>query len=348
MGLKVLIRVDRVAAILAGCDCYGELIADIDPAELNLDERQALAQAPEHHGMTDLTAPFPPPGNYPAPPETATPDVHAWLRWRIKCANLYERACKAQLAKWDQEAETYIAYWSQQPLERFITKDWPAIYYTAALPNHHGDGPPLPESDAMAARARIETALADKLNDAHALADKRNRAAERHKLQRETDRTAAQIRRAEQLAAWVNEYMDDNARARFKLNLLPEDEILDAIRAAAYRSLDEFPRYRKIRFNDVDHSERCSGSQSLDCDTDDAKHLTAAQFELYRQIETKAPPGAKLKALVHSCACESCNAGLIRRSVQVVIPVGELLFSREYALDGNTAAIDFDTDGDHN
>lgn len=331
--MKVMIRVDRVAAILAGRDCYGDLIAELDPRELNLDERDALACAPEQHGVTDLTAPFPAPGSYPAPPETATPDVRAWLRWRIKCRRIHEHALTEQRALWHAQADAYIAYWAEQPAERFIRKDWPAIYFSAALPSGDPNAPPLPEREASEAFARIEAALGAKLDEARELAEQRNRDMEKAKAKAAARRQASQQRRAAQLAEWVETRMDDNARARFKLNLLPEDEILDAIRASAYEPLDSFERYRKIRFGDISHGELCLDGQSLDCDTDDARHLSAEQFERFRAIESAAPANAKLKALIHSCACETCNAGLIRRSVQVVIPVGELLFSREYALE---------------
>lgn len=331
--MKVMIRVDRVAAILAGCDCYGDLIAEVDPRDFNLDERNALALAPEQHGITDLTAPFPAPGHYPTPPETATPDVKAWLRWRIKCARIHEHARAEQQAEWKAQADAYITYWGSQPAERFIRKDWPAIYYSAALPSSDGAEPTLPDRDASDELQRIEEALSDKLDQARELAEQRNRDMEKHKSQAAARRQASQQRRAKQLASWVANNMDDNARARFKLNLLPEDEILDAIRAAAYQSLDQFERYRKIRFDDIQHGDLCIDGQSLDCDTDEAKHLSADQFDRFRAIEAAAPAEAKLKALIHSCACETCNAGIIRRSVQVVIPVGELLFSREYALD---------------
>jgi hypothetical protein len=337
--MKVMIRVDRVAAILAGCDCYGDLIAEVDPRELNLDERNVLALAPEQRGITDLTAPFPTPGDYPNPPETATPDVRAWLRWRIKCARIHEQAQQEQQAQWRAAAETYIDYWTQQPAEHFIRKDWPAIYYSAALPS--GDGataPKLPEREASEAWQRIEQALSDKLAEARELAEQRNREMEQQKAQAAARRQASQQRRTRQLSAWVTNHMDENAKARFKLNLLPEDEILDAIRAAVYEPLDGFERYRKIRFDDIRHGDLCLSGQSLDCDTDEARHLSAAQFERFRAIEAAAPDHAKLKALIHSCACETCNAGLIRRSVQVVIPVGELLFSREYALDPSPPA----------
>jgi hypothetical protein len=340
--MKVMIRVDRVAAVLAGCDIYGDLIAEVDPRELNLDERNALAFAPEQHGVTDLTAPLPTPGSYPAPPETATPDIRAWLRWRIKCARIHELALIQQRAEWKAQADAYLRYWTQQPPERFIRKDWPAIYYSAALPAGDVEAPPLPERDATEELARIEQVLAEKLDEARELAEQRNRDMEKQKAQAAARRQASQQRRTQQLAAWVENHMDDNARARFKLNLLPEDEILDAIRAAAYEPFDGLERYRKIRFDDITHGDLCLEGQSLDCDTDEAKHLSAEQFERFRAIEAAAPEGAKLKALIHSCACETCNAGTIRRSVQVVIPVGELLFSREYALDsgGQTAPAD--------
>jgi hypothetical protein len=335
--MKVLIRVDRVAAILAGCDCYGDLIADINPADFNLDERHALAQAPENQGITDLTAPFPLPGQYPAPPETAMPDVRAWLRWRMKCQKIHQRTLAHYQAQQDQIVQHYIDYWLQQPLEHFVVKQWPAIDFSVMLPSGHPgrDEAVLPDADQDELMERIYTALASKLAEAQLLAEQWNQQAFKNRQEEEAHRQQTLVRRAQQLAQWVENNMDENAQARFKLHLLSEDEILDAMRDRIYQAFDDLQRYRKIRFEDLQHHAYCQKPCGLDCETDEANYLTAAQFEIYQHIQQRLPKGAQIKPLIHSCACERCHVGLIRRGVQVMIPFGEFVFSREYALDGN-------------
>jgi hypothetical protein len=115
--------------------------------------------------------------------------------------------------------------------------------------------------------------------------------------------------------------------------LLAEEEVLDAIREQAYAPLADFPRYRKIRYNDIEHTEECYGESALDCDTEAAGSLSAAEYDLWVAIERAAPQGAELSALAHSCTCRACEAGLIRKSVRVTLEVGELAFTREYALE---------------
>jgi hypothetical protein len=108
--------------------------------------------------------------------------------------------------------------------------------------------------------------------------------------------------------------------------------VIDVIRAAAYAPLDGFPRYSKIKLGDLDHGDECSEYGELECETTAAEALTADEFEVYQRIEAAAPAGATLEALAHACTCSACEAGLIRRSVKVAITVGELAFTREYAL----------------
>jgi hypothetical protein len=114
--------------------------------------------------------------------------------------------------------------------------------------------------------------------------------------------------------------------------LLPEQEVLDAIRSETYAVLDAFPRYRKIRLEDIPHTDACYGDGTLDCETTAADGLCADEYDVYAEIGKAAPAGARLEALVHACTCSACEAGLIRRSLRVVVQVGELIFSREYAL----------------
>ena len=51
--MKVRVHVDREASILEGRDTYGDVVVDLDPSTLTAAQRQALADAPEMHGVTD-------------------------------------------------------------------------------------------------------------------------------------------------------------------------------------------------------------------------------------------------------------------------------------------------------
>jgi hypothetical protein len=343
--MQVKIRIDRAAAIRAGRDSFGDTIVTVNPSDLTPDEREALLAAPVTAGAEQI--PDLPnasgnvwPGKYPEPPALADADdglavVKAWLAWRAACKVERARvAAEAQaqeaaaLAKAMTDAEQYVSYWRDQPAERFTR--WAA---GDGMPRGTADEPVPPwvtlngnsEPERM-----VKEALAGKLAEAREILAARKLEQEEAKAKAEQAKAESDARRAAQLEAWVRDHGSENQQGRFKLGLLPEQEVLDAIRSESYSSLDAFQRYRKIRLDDLDHGEECYEG-ALDCETEPANALSAAEYDAFAEIQKAAPAGATLEALAHSCTCSSCGAGLIRRSVRVGLKVGELTFSREYA-----------------
>ena len=115
--------------------------------------------------------------------------------------------------------------------------------------------------------------------------------------------------------------------------MLPEDEVIDAIRADAWSAalLDTLPRYQRIQWDDLDHGEDCYESlvSDLECDTTPAESLSEGEFSAYVRLRDEAPPNAEVTTLVHSCVCQ-CGAELQRKSFQVALTVGAFRFTREY------------------
>ena len=174
------------------------------------------------------------------------------------------------------------------------------------------------------------------------IAKKRNEQARVEREQREllareaAASRAAQLeddkaRRQAQIDTWVAEHGSANQQGRHALGLLPEQEVLDAIRSTAYAGLDQFARYDRIEVADLPHEDGCYQSD-LDCETEPAEDLSAEEYDRFQAIREAMPEGGTITALDHSCVCTDCGAALVRSSAKVMITVGAICFSREYAL----------------
>jgi hypothetical protein len=183
-----------------------------------------------------------------------------------------------------------------------------------------------------AALAFARDALADRISEAVAILEERRRLRVEEAKAAEIAAKEAEARRLAQQDDWVRDHGTPNQQGRHSLGLLPESEVIDGIRGAAYAALDGFPRYSKIRMGDIGHEDDCGGFGELSCATSPAGALTASEYDAYTAIQEAAPAAAELEALAHACSCSECHATSVRRSVRVAIKVGELAFSREYAL----------------
>lgn len=243
----------------------------------------------------------------------------------------------------EEAAQRYIAAAMDVPIEEFrgARKEyvsargrWVPLPGLPSIEAHNGDlDLARSHTDVW---SEIKRALAEQLEQSRALIEAEqcaidNAAVEAEAAAREEEAKALALR-TEQIAAWVRDNGNENQQARFKRNLLPEDEVIDAIREQAYADLESFPRYRKIRGNELPHTDECYQEYALDCATDDATALTAAEFEVGQRIEAVCP-GAVFEYVAHRCTCEHCEATLERRSLRVKITVGVFTFTREYALE---------------
>jgi hypothetical protein len=325
----------------------------IHPGELTPEEREILLAAP----LTPFPDQYPDltnaggntyPGKYPPPPDLADAvdalaAVRAWLAWRGACQTEKKRVTAEEAAKEAlaakvamDHAQTYVAYWREQPVERFFSLPWPPdrgpISPYVELPaGREGEPGRAPLERHRAAMAFAQAELADRISEAVAILEERRRLRVEEAKAAEIAAKEAEARRLAQMDDWVRDHGTPNQQGRYSLGLLPESEVIDAIRGAAYAALDGFPRYSKIRMADIDHDDDCGGFGELSCATSPAAALTASEYDAYTAIQEAAPADAELEALAHACTCSECHASVVRRSVRVVIRVGELTFSREYA-----------------
>jgi hypothetical protein len=198
-----------------------------------------------------------------------------------------------------------------------------------------------------AATAKRAAADAEKIIAAeNCAAEVAARAAAEERYQALCAQIAELQRRKDQIDTWVSERGSDNQRKRHELGLLPEKEILDAMRGAAFSSLDSFPRYAKLSKSDIDCI--CEERVNEAFDVSPASEATAAEFEALDAIATAVRadhPNAAVTLLDHSAWCKDCYdkeddgkmtnrdvRTLHRKSVRVEITVGALTFSREYAV----------------
>ena len=336
--MKVRISIPREIAIRAGSELYGSQVVDVSLSDLTADERAVLADSTEYKGAIDLTIGIHQPALFSAPQiplaDGPLPAVRAWIKavqefralmaQKAKEQKAEEEARRARAAEeTDRKCSEYQAYWAEHlagPVG--AVKRW---HETDGIRLPIGDraAPDLP-SYATAVTAALYAALEPLVVDYY----ERERA---EVERRKAERKAAEQRRADQLAAWVDEHMDANAQGRFALGMLPEPEILDSMRAAAFASLDGMERYARIYVDDIEHAEECCGEPNLSCETTDARDLTADEYERLSQIRDRAPEGAVITCRRHACTCDYCGETLRRLGIHVALTVGEIDFSREYA-----------------
>lgn len=338
--MKVIVNVDRTTAIKAGSDCFGAVTLDLDLSALSPEDRAIVAEAPTIGGVADLTGSFrAESGDCPRRPVTSQPDPEAWIAWRREMAAWIRKRDVEAREQMERELAAYLAWAREQPVEAFLLHNYSTSgLAVVGLANPGLGGPRLPSAPiglnmplADTPERRAKAALREQMDAAAVLLEERKAQAAERRAAQEAEKNAAANRRRDQLAAEVRDHMDDNAQGRYRLGLLPEAEVLDSMRARLYAGLDRFPRYVKLREGDIDHEEHCYGDAGMTCETLPADGIDAEQFERYREIEAEMPD-AVLAALVHVCTCDRCAGEARSTSVRVELRVGELTFSREYAL----------------
>lgn len=155
------------------------------------------------------------------------------------------------------------------------------------------------------------------------------------RIQRET--AEKEERKAAQVAKWVAEKGTDNQKKRAALNLLPEKEILDAMRDEVFAPLAEFSRYGKLTRSDVPCWCEDEDAPHAKFGAKDADSATAEQFSAMEKISDLIP-GATVTLRVHRGWCMECetpdgeDGNVERHSIKVAVTVGDFDFTREYAV----------------
>jgi len=162
---------------------------------------------------------------------------------------------------------------------------------------------------------KIKDALKKRQAEETAKAEAEKKAAE-EKAQRKTA----------QIVKWVKNHGTRSQKDRLKENLLPETEIIDAIRSETYAPLDEWPRYKKLTASDVCDCEYeyCD----VDFDVADKELATKEEFSQFQEIK-KLMPKAIVELREHTGESKNCKNTIHRTGFMVRMTVGEFEFSRE-------------------
>lgn len=132
-----------------------------------------------------------------------------------------------------------------------------------------------------------------------------------------------------QIAAWVAANGTGSQAKRLAVGLLPDDEIINLIREAAYKPLENRPRFEKLspKAVCVCGYETCK----VDFEVDDAETATEQEFIEMEEIQ-KLLPAAKVLLRVHQGRGSECEGIKERKSIKVALTVGAFVFTREYAV----------------
>ena len=366
--VRAWINVDRSMAVLAGKSEFGLKLVDIDVAALSEEHRKTLVGL---SGKSPSTQD--PPGFWLNGPDIGDARVADGTMESIRLLLDAAEEVKAKKASGLREKlEKGVAGYLAASVEKLV-KEWHGnvdyrslpgglrfwevrkdINYALDIYDHEAEAAVLADPRIAGKRAEVESACeahnAEVTERARAMfreQDERARLNEEAAARKKAEEAAAAARRKAQLDAWVAEHGSDNQRKRHELSLLPEEEILDCIRSAAFASLEELPRYQKLRKQDIDCVCQCEGPDP-DFQVKPATRATAEEFDRMEEIHAAIKahhPEATVVLLDHEAWCKRCwehdddgnDTGqdvrtVHRKAVRVEIKLGELTFSREYAV----------------
>jgi hypothetical protein len=189
------------------------------------------------------------------------------------------------------------------------------------------EGIPLVVRDEYAAhRAQLQS-----------IADQRNADAAREAAEREATKRRECAEQRANIVAWIVEHGSASMKAREAERLLPEKELLDAVREWLFAPLADFARYERLDDGDARHADDCYTGAPIVYQTEDADELTEDEYErlgALRAVARWLAEPAEVQAREHRVMCKQrgCPAETLRRSVLVSIDWNGYPLSREYAL----------------
>lgn len=321
--MKAKINVDQNTALQAGKDTYGDIVIDFDPAELSPAQRAEIAtccldndKAYDVSYVQDSL-----PGIYID--KIACADVTALI------SILDERIAKKSEAK--ANTIKFLKAKAIEDLAEYKKSTWSIGGLTWQLICEHNllSEDKKKEVDNYLAQAAKVYAEKEKKRIAKEKAEQKTREEKRQADESESTRIANE--KAEQISAWVAEHGTENQQKRKELDLLEDEEVINAIREEIFAPLADYARYEKLRSADVCECEdRYEGYCDVDYDVYDCK-ATVEEFEKMQEIQ-KLIPEAKITIKEHTGESEDCENTEKRKSLHVAIQAGAFTFSREYAI----------------
>ena len=347
---KVTYEINRSRAICAGKAQYGRVEHEVEPSDLTPDQREELAGCPVTSGGASIVD---------APNGHMEADIRDAFRARVGevIARLAEPGLDTVRAILDARStirpELELAH--QRELQAAHEARVHELLATPPSPdgqlNRHGEilhtYPPSVWDDPRLAewRAQVEAASAAR--------QEQLRAARRAERERQAAEAAAEqadaARRSAAIARWVETHGDDSHRGRAALGLLPDGEVIAAIRDEAFAAIDIEIEGRSIRYTrmtdaDVSHTPACReytdelGDESdpdISYTVRDLQAVSAAQWT-WIDLICRADDRAAVRIRRHSATCNACGGNEIRDSLYVSIQADlyghTWTFSREYDL----------------
>jgi hypothetical protein len=257
--------------------------------------------------------------NVPEVPVTLTTETVA--QWIELCtegiaAKQESRKREAEVAK--KKEIDWTAAWIAQPDEKIILQERSGVWSAMS-----------PYSFAPSMRAQVRERLAK----AQLMADRLNSEAAEKTAKAAAAKAAAATRRSAQLADWLKKEGSDSMRKRASRGLLPEEDLIAAIRNEAFAPLGGFKRFERMTDEEVRQAVDAAGfEQTVVYETSEADTAHDEDIELMEQIEALVP-GATCTLMAHEGKLDDDDqdVSLMRYSVRVEIKVGEFEFSREYS-----------------
>lgn len=267
-----------------------------------------------------------------APSDNPTP---AWeaicAALRAECAKRAEAAAQdaAREAEEKRESDALIAAVLEAPVDG-LTKAYNAYYGT--IERVTSLSPLYRYRVIMWSDPRLDAKRAEVDAFVSAHNERVKQESEAKEARDEAERLEREGRYATAVSEFVTVHCTANQQSRHAEGLLPEVELLTAIRDHAFAQLADFVRYSRLRASDLDHTADDCESRF---DAQPLTALTAGEFETLAAIRDSAPEGSAVEPRVHSawCTSDTCEARTVtRHSIKATIDWHGREFSREFAL----------------
>lgn len=340
---RLLITVNRQAAIRAANPHWGDRAIYFQLDGLPQEQLDVLASLPEvRHTLVPTGAVECLDGRdqqeglpYPVVAKADESALQQVLNYWIALRRCQTEAKEAAVAKEAAEIEKWLQRWLDLPqpsapttVDDQMPDSWRVWIGRGLFHLYKDKVARLLEPDAL---QDLETAQQQRTEIYYALEYQTAAKATADLEQELAEEQARQERRLKQLDDWVVQHGTDNQKGRHRRGLLPEQEIVNNIKQRAFTPFDQFRRF--ARLDDKHVCKQPFDHDDVDYQAYDAEELTGQEFGRLEEIEEAAKGrDCTVTPREHWGCCGICDRLVVRRGARVVATVGELEFSREYAL----------------
>jgi hypothetical protein len=324
--ITLVISVSAAEAAKAGVDHFGNTTVGVRPSTLTPAAQDVLSKLlKDSRAIISGTVVYD--GGYATelPQVPPIPDSESVAQWLEACAGAVEQKAqqrKQTQAEGEQRDILQTLEWLKYPDDKIIRQgingEWVAYY---------------PYSFAPSLKAEVQARVADAAKEADRL--NAEQAVARAKAKKLKEDAAA--RRAAQFANWLETRAPDSMRKRAARGLLPEEDLIAAIRNEAYAPLDGLKRFERLTDEDVRAGIDADDDQEVCYATREAKSAHDEDLDMMERIESLRP-GATCTLVEHAGWLGDYigedGPEVTRYAVRVAVKVGELEFTREYAAGG--------------